>query len=345
MLARVQAAGLPTIELTQADALRDRLMFERTPPIFAYVASPAAGDELLSVVRAQRPDAVAIDGMFGAALAVAPQFGVPSGVIVHTFVRRMFAAWKANLAMQSEGRVRAGFAPLPPIEELWGGREVIHSNSFASLDLPEASPFARLRHGAPVLDQETRAVAPQLPWPADDATPLVLLSFSTVTEQRQPAKLQRALDALATLPVHVVATTGDIVDPADLSPPANATVLRFASHDALLPRARFVVTHGGHGTAMRCLRAGVPMVCSPALAGDQPFVSAAVQDFGAGRALSGDPSTEEFHDAARALLDDASYAAAARRLAEKFVGQDGAAAAAASLETLLPAKILAGAAA
>lgn len=337
MISRVEAAGFPTRELTQAYTLLDRFSFHPLARIFGYLSSPAAGDELLSIVRAEAPDAVAIDAMFGAALDVAPRFGAPSAVMVHTFVRRMFAAWRGNLNMQSESRVRAGFAAIAPIEELWGGRDLVHSNSLADFDLPTESPLKNLRHGAPVLEQEPRAVPVTLPWAENDPTPLVLLSFSTVTEQRSPEKLQRALDALEALPVHVVATTGDIVDPALLSPPVNAVVLRFASHDLLLPRARFVVTHGGHGTAMRCLRAGRPMVCIPGLAADQPFVGAMVQEFGAGRTLPGDASMEDMHAAALAVLEGPAYAAAAARLSKQLVGTDGAAEAADAVESLLPA--------
>jgi UDP:flavonoid glycosyltransferase YjiC (YdhE family) len=68
-----------------------------------------------------------------------------------------------------------------------------------------------------------------------DPTPVVLLSFSTVPEQRSPAMLQCALDALGHLPVHVVATTGGIVDPKELTAPANAHLeaLRAKIYDAL----------------------------------------------------------------------------------------------------------------
>src|ERR1019366_892197 len=100
-------------------------------------------------------------------------------------------------------------------------------------------------------------------------TPLVLLSFSTVPEQRSPEMLQRALDALGQLPAHVVATTGGIVDPADLTAPANAHLVAFADHDALMDRAALVVGHGGHGTTMRSLRHGLPMVGIPAKGADQ----------------------------------------------------------------------------
>ena len=76
-----------------------------------------------------------------------------------------------------------------------------------------------MRHVGPVLEDEKVAVATALPWAADDATLLVLMSFSTGFEQRSAEKLQRGLDALADLPVHVVATTGGIVEPQELAVP------------------------------------------------------------------------------------------------------------------------------
>jgi len=337
MLGRTRAAGLLARELTQTYALLDKFSWHPLPRVFGYLGSPAVGEELVSVVREEAPDVVVIDAMFGAALDVAPQFNTPTAVVVHTFVRRMYDAWKGNLTRQSEGRAQSGFGRLSSIEELWGARDLVHANTLAVLDGAATTTLANLRHGAPVLLEETRAVAPQLPWPANDTTPLVLLSFSTVHEQRSPMMLQRALDALAKLPVRVVATTGDIVDPADLKAPANAAILRYASHDALMPRAAMILTHGGHGTAMRALRHGMPMVLTPALADDQPFVGAAVQEWGAGRALPKDPSADDIAAAVRTVLDDPGYRDAAKRMAPLLAGVDGANLAAAAIERLVPA--------
>lgn len=96
-----------------------------------------------------------------------------------------------------------------------------------------------------------------------------------------------------------------------------------------------VVTHGGHGTAMRSLLHGVPMVLTPALAGDQPIVGAAVQEWGAGRALGRNPSVPELRDAASAVLEDGGYRAGARRVSTRLAGTDGAKDAADALESLL----------
>ena len=119
-------------------------------------------------------------------------------------------------------------------------------------------------HLVGVLTAERRAVPVELPSGIGDPTPIALPSFSTVPEQRGADMLQRALDALEPLPVHVVATTGGIVDPADLVPTSNAHLVPFAGHDDLMKRASFVVGHGGHGTNMRALLHGLSMVGTPA---------------------------------------------------------------------------------
>jgi len=186
-----------------------------------------------------------------------------------------------------------------------------------------------------VLEDEKVAVATPLPWRADDPTPLVLMSFSTGFEQRNVVKLQSGLDALAELPVHVVATTGGIVEPSELSVPPNAFVVNYAAHDPIMERASLIVTHGGHGTAMRALRHGVPMVVIPGLAGDQPFVAAAVDEWGAGRALPGDAGADAIRAAAGEVLGDPSFRREAQRRAAALAGIDGASHAAIEIEALL----------
>ena len=63
----------------------------------------------------------------------------------------MLSAWKANLQMQSDIRVRAGFAPLAGIETLWGERDPVHVNTLDAFDGPDANPWRNVRDGAPIL--------------------------------------------------------------------------------------------------------------------------------------------------------------------------------------------------
>lgn len=335
MVDRVTAAGLPATALDTARADLERFAFHPGASVFGYTSSPAVGAELVQRVHELGPDAVVIDAMFSSACNVAPEFACPSAVMLHTFLNRLAGQWRNNLAMQSQMRVQAGFTALPDIDVLWGQRETLHVNTLSVFDSPSLTGWGNVVHGAPVLTVESRAAAPTLPWLADDPTPLVLLSFSTVPEQRGPQMLQRALDALAPLPVHVVATTGAIVDPGELHGPQNSHLLAFADHEQLMARAAFVVGHGGHGTAMRALRHGLPLIGIPAGGVDQVVVTEVIDEWGAGRALGPDPSEAQIRAAAAEVLSVGRYRKRAARLAVELAGTDGAARAADSVESIL----------
>jgi MGT family glycosyltransferase len=245
--------------------------------------------------------------------------------------------WRRIFATFSDMRQKAGFSPLPSLDELWRPRERLISTSLADFDTEPEPGWTNVVHVGPALEDEKFALPATLPWAEDDAAPLVLMSFSTGFEQRDVDKVQRVLDALAGEPVHVVATTGGIVAPSEVAVPGNAVVLNYAAHDPILRRARLVVGHGGHGTAMRALRHGVPMVVVPGLASDQPYVAAAIQEWGAGLALPGNADAPAIRGAVRRVLAEPSFAAAARRRQAMLGSIDGAANAADEVEALLSA--------
>ena len=144
-------------------------------------------------------------------------------------------------------------------------------------DLP-----SNARYVGPVLDDPAWASADwQSPAGHD---PLVLVSMST-TYQNQQASLQRVVDALATLPVRALVTTGPVIDPATIVAVPNVTVVSTAPHATVLQEAALVITHGGHGTLMKALAAGVPAVVMPH-GRDQADNAARVKHRGAGRSVS-----------------------------------------------------------
>jgi MGT family glycosyltransferase len=339
MVPRVKTAGFRAIEITEAYAQVDRYPQGHFMTRAAcYLTSPAVEAQLQSIVAAEAPDVTAIDAMFPAALAHASGFGCPAVVFVHTFVFRQLDMWRRFFGIFDGMRQQAGFAGLPALDELWRPRKRIISTSLAAFDAAPLPGWETVRHVGPVLENEKFALPTVLPWPADDNTPLVMVSFSTGFEQRNVEKLQRTLDALADLAVRVVVTTGGIVAPNELATPPNAVVLDYAAHDPIIARAALVVSHGGHGTAMRTLRHGVPMVVIPGLAGDQPYVAAAVEEWGAGRALAGDAAVTASRAAAQQVLATPSFRENARRLSLSLAGVDGAANAADEVESLLPSK-------
>jgi MGT family glycosyltransferase len=182
----------------------------------------------------------------------------------------------------------------------------------ADFDFPGALPTS-VRYVGPVLDDP--AWAEVTPWtPPAGAEPLVLVAMSS-TFQDQIGCLQRVIDALGTLPVRGVVTTGFAVDAAVLRPPANVTVVPSAPHRQVLQHAALVVTHGGHGTVMKTLAAGVPMVLLPH-GRDQADTAVRVTARGAGVALKRTAGLRAIAEAVRRVLQNAPYRAAARKLGE-----------------------------
>jgi len=72
-------------------------------------------------------------------------------------------------------------------------------------------------------------------------------------------------------------------------------------------------------------------------AGDQPFVAAAIQEFGAGLALPGDADMAATRAAAEKVVMNPAYRVEAQRRAKALANGQGAAAAAYAVETLLDA--------
>lgn len=194
----------------------------------------------------------------------------------------------------------------------------------------------KLRHVGPVLERERHGVRVDLPWSDDTENPIVLVSFSTAPEQGSVNKFQNAIDALASLPVQGVVTVGDSIDPALLRPAKNVAIFGTADHDDLMRRAALVVTHGGHGTLMRTLRNGLPMVVIPGSGGDQPGNAAAAEAWGVGRALPGDANEDIMRVAIEDVLSKRSYRQNAARFAQEIAASNGAARASDEIEQLLP---------
>lgn len=165
---------------------------------------------------------------------------------------------------------------------------------------------------------------------ADAAAPLVLVSFSTTFQDQAPV-VRRCIRALAGTPVRGVVTLGPAISPEMVDAPPNVQVVQSASHDDLVPRCAAVICHGGHGTALRPLMNGVPVICLP-MGRDQPENAARIAARGAGIRLSRHASAAAIRRALRRVIGDGRFAAAARALGDQIrLEADGGARAAAVL--------------
>jgi UDP:flavonoid glycosyltransferase YjiC (YdhE family) len=120
-----------------------------------------------------------------------------------------------------------------------------------------------------------------------------------------------------------------------LRPAANVAVFASADHDELRRRAALVVTHGGHGTLLRALTYGLPMVVIPGLGGDQPVNAKAVEDWGVGRALPGNATAQMMREAVHLVLATPVFGQKARTISLQLAAADGASGAADEVESQL----------
>ena len=95
--------------------------------------------------------------------------------------------------------------------------------------------------------------------------------------------------------------------------PANAFVVPSAPHDQVMEHAAIVVTHCGHGTVMRALAHGRPLLCLP-MGRDQNDNAARVAARGAGIRLTRDAPAPALRAALLTLLEDPAYALSAKTL-------------------------------
>lgn len=148
----------------------------------------------------------------------------------------------------------------------------------------------------------------------EGSDPLVLVSLST-TIQGQDRMIGRILKALGQLPVRGLVTTGPSFSAGSLVVPENVTVVASAPHSAVMPHADAVVTHAGHGTVIKSLANGVPLLCLP-VGRDQPDTAARVTACGAGLRLRPGASSRSIAKALRELLSQPGYRQSARKMQE-----------------------------
>jgi MGT family glycosyltransferase len=176
---------------------------------------------------------------------------------------------------------------------------------------------------------EPRAEEVPLP-PGED--PLVLIAPSTVQDPDHRL-LHASLEGLAEAPVRVIATYNRRLPSRPLAIPDNAHVCDWLSYARTLPHCEAIVCHAGHGTVVRALSLGVPVVACP-VAGDMNENAARLAWAGAGlrvprrfisarpirRAVEGVIGDESIRERVRSLAAWSSTHEAGARAAELIEG-------------------------
>ena len=218
-----------------------------------------------------------------------------------------------DLGLTSLNATRSAFGLGPldhTLEQIDVARLILLSAARAYDFAPEALP-APFVYAGPQARVPAWAAAWNSPWGDTDQRPLVLVSFSTLYQAQEPV-IRRVVAALAALPVRAVVTLGPQLDlTAVQSPSPDVVVVESASHDALMPHLAAMVTHAGHGSAIRPILNGVPVLCLP-MGRDQPDNAARIAARGAGLRLDPGASSDEIGAAVMRLIAEPTFKNSAR---------------------------------
>ncbi len=179
-------------------------------------------------------------------------------------------------------------------------------------DFPLDPAPENVRYTGPVLDDPDWVGEWENPWKEGDKRPMVVVSFST-TFQNQAGAIKRCIQALAELPVRSLVTLGWAISLEGIELPEHVKVIRSAPHSRVFPFADLVITHGGHGTIMRALANGLPLICIP-MGRDQNDNAAKVKYHGCGIALSTKAGKNKIKAAIQKILSTGSYTQKAKAM-------------------------------
>ncbi|MFD2614957.1 nucleotide disphospho-sugar-binding domain-containing protein [Paenibacillus gansuensis] len=183
-------------------------------------------------------------------------------------------------------------------------------------DLPKSVRFIGALPTPPSVDVQLPAWWPDVL----AAEHVVVVTQGTASNGDFGDLIEPTLEALADLPVLVIAATGSKSEIKNV--PANARVVEFVPFVDLLPHTSVLVTNGGFGGTQQALSFGVPMV----LAGEtEDKLETNVRTAHTGAAINlktQKPTPEAVREAVKNVLSNPSYLKNAHRLQAEFSALD-----------------------
>jgi hypothetical protein len=266
-------ARLPGLSMLEANRVVVR-------DLFAGLDARAALPGLRALVDRWSPEVVLREPGEFASYVVAEEHGIPH-VQVSAGLDRLFDTFFEAV----EGAWDQLGAPNGPAGLSTAPRWTLLPGSFDSPSQVASGGPQRFRQGA------ESAKTPALPdWWGASGLPLIYVTFGSVAASIGvfPQMYAATLEALADTPARVLITLGRGADPEDLGPlPGNTHAEQWWPQEEVMPHAALVVSHGGAGTTLAALAAGVPQVIVPLFAFDQFATALRVSEVGVGAAVPG----------------------------------------------------------
>jgi UDP:flavonoid glycosyltransferase YjiC (YdhE family) len=275
--------------------------------MFADVTAEQVAPTMIEQCERTRPDLVIFEGMDTGAGVAASVLGIPAAAYAIALVSSVYSMLHpATVSYQ---------------RDVWLQRDRTPPEGAALLAealINPGPPSVRRTDGTGIPMMSIRSVAynessADVPaWlGAQPTRPRVYLTLGTVSFGAVEV-LSRAIAEIAPLDVDILVTVGPEGEPAALGEvPDNVHIERFVAQSQVLPLVDLVVHHGGTGTVLGALEAGLPQLLLPQ--GADQFVNAEILGAaGLARALVNDAQLPgAISEAVQALLGDSSERQAA----------------------------------
>ncbi|MGC9342376.1 MAG: glycosyltransferase [Bacteroidales bacterium] len=299
------------------DLLKDYKATPFSNPIFENVVFGPAQivvDETLTALKKSEADILVADILLPPALIAAEYLKIPRAIAFHmpeyfpgpnrppgnmgllpgkgSLIKlrdRLFSGLFNSVFNKYKAKLNAirdslDLKPLENVSDLIHSADLRLIQTLPEFDFPIQPAPKNVRYTGPILDSPDWAGSWESPWPKVDERPLVVVAFSS-TFQDQKQAIQNSIDSMRGLNVRGLITLGMAMQNEDFDFPDNVEVVKTAPHHKVFEEANLVITHAGHGTIMRALNHGLPLICMP-MGRDQNDNAAKVVFHGLGVKLS-----------------------------------------------------------
>lgn len=202
-------------------------------------------------------------------------------------------------------RISYGLPVLDNLAEVFDRADRRLIQTARGFDFPIEPAPDNVRYTGPVLDDPDWVADWQNPWFENDGSPLIVVSLSS-TFQNQSETIQQCIRAIGTLEARGLVTLGPAMEDHVFDVPENVRIVQSAPHSAVFPHADLVITHAGHGTVMRALANGVPLICLP-MGRDQNDNAAKVAYHGCGIRMAKNSRADKIRKAIQKILSQDFY--------------------------------------
>ncbi len=240
---------------------------------------------------------------------------------------------KKYLPKINEVRASYSLHKMDNITEMFHNSDLRFIQTLKSFDFPIKPAPVNVRYTGPILDDPDWTDSWNNPWKSDDPRPLVIVSLSS-TFQNQKVAIQNSIDALKDLNVRGLVTLGLAMEGEKFESSENVIVLKSAPHSQVFPEADLVITHAGHGTLMRALYHGLPLICLP-MGRDQDDNAVKIVYHGCGLKLSRNANAQKIRKAISQVLGDQKFKEKAKSFQRKILSDESLNRAIIDLENLI----------